>query len=464
MTPAKCPNPTCPFLFDPTQVPPGAVIACPRCGNRFTLAPAAPALPLYGATDDLGLREERPNTDDLPTEERPRPRKRRGKEQPEETTDAAESPRAAGSGAGKVILFSVIGVLAVCGVLAAILFLKSRQAPPDRTPVRSDEVVLEKYRLGYFPPAGNWEADDDLKRNFKASVMAVKSQAPTGWLVVDVKPLAYTPTDAELHDLVRDALAANFGDLKDKLDEEPATLGGVKGKRYTFESLFKQSGDDVKGEVYAVGHQRAAYLVYSFAPEKKVGEVAQAFVDFRARVRFVTPSPTGDQAGFRKVFRTKRGGYSLTATENLWKVAGDPSTQDEKADLWLEGAISVSGGDLAPDPATVLVLILDKDADPRAYLDEKVFAREGFKLDMKELTDDYQGDDPPAGPPVPTGTLTRYEVRYENGDANSRKFAAVATLDAGGKRHVAVGYAVLKQRKSWEKRLVQIVGSLAPPN
>ena len=52
MTPAKCPNPVCPFLFDPSQVPAGAVIACPQCGLRFTLAPpAAPQLPLYGPSE-----------------------------------------------------------------------------------------------------------------------------------------------------------------------------------------------------------------------------------------------------------------------------------------------------------------------------------------------------------------------------------------------------------------------------
>ena len=92
-----------------------------------------------------------------------------------------------------------------------------------------------------------------------------------------------------------------------------------------------------------------------------------------------------------------------------------------------------------------------------------MFAREGFTVQIKELTDDAQGDDPPAGPPQPPAAVTRYEVRYANGNAESRKFVAVAAMDAGGKRIVAVGYSVLRQRKSWEKRLVQIVGSLSPP-
>ena len=35
--PLKCPNPSCPFLFDPSQVPPGAVLSCPRCQHQFTL-------------------------------------------------------------------------------------------------------------------------------------------------------------------------------------------------------------------------------------------------------------------------------------------------------------------------------------------------------------------------------------------------------------------------------------------
>lgn len=44
----KCPNPSCPFLFDPTQVPPGAMLTCPRCGMRFTLG-GAPGGPPPGA-------------------------------------------------------------------------------------------------------------------------------------------------------------------------------------------------------------------------------------------------------------------------------------------------------------------------------------------------------------------------------------------------------------------------------
>ena len=36
-TTLKCPNPSCPYLFDPSTVPAGVVLACPRCTMRFTL-------------------------------------------------------------------------------------------------------------------------------------------------------------------------------------------------------------------------------------------------------------------------------------------------------------------------------------------------------------------------------------------------------------------------------------------
>src|SRR6476619_1618125 len=41
----KCPNPSCRFLFDPSLVPPGAVLTCPRCGLRFTLGQSPAAVP-----------------------------------------------------------------------------------------------------------------------------------------------------------------------------------------------------------------------------------------------------------------------------------------------------------------------------------------------------------------------------------------------------------------------------------
>jgi len=470
MTPAKCPNPSCPFLFDPSQVPPGAVIACPQCGLRFTLAPPpppsqppfGPAAPPPPPADDLGFHEERPNLDDVPTEERPLPRRRRGAEEPASEPD--RHPKA-GSGAGKLIAFSVIGVLVVCGVIAGVLFLKSRNQGREETTRRSAEVVLDRFHLAYTPPGENWVADDALKVKFKATVVALRSQEPAGWIVVDAKPMAYTPTAAELTEIVR-AVLESTGELKGRLDEEPATLGGAAGRRYTYESLMN-SGEEVKGEVYAVGVQKTAYFVYSFAPEKKVGDVAQAFVDFRAAVRLVATAAKGDPAGFRKVFRSKRGGYAVTATESLWRELGDPGSQDEKADLLLRGTIPLAGGGVSPDPATFLVLLLDKGGDPKAaaagYLAKTLFDLPDNPPQVTELADEYQGDDPPAGPPQPTAAVTRYEVRYANGSADSRKFVAVGTMDAGKQLVVAVGYSVLRQRKSWEKRLVQIVGSLAPP-
>ena len=459
MTPAKCPNPSCPFLFDPSQVPPGAVIACPQCGLRFTLAPPpppsqppfGPAAPPPAPADYLGFHEERPL-----------PRRRRGAEEPASEPD--RHPKA-GSGAGKLIAFSVIGVLVVCGVIAGVLFLKSRNQGREETTRRSAEVVLDRFHLAYTPPGENWVADDALKVKFKATVVALRSQEPAGWIVVDAKPMAYTPTAAELTEIVR-AVLESTGELKGRLDEEPATLGGAAGRRYTYESLMN-SGEEVKGEVYAVGVQKTAYFVYSFAPEKKVGDVAQAFVDFRAAVRLVATAAKGDPAGFRKVFRSKRGGYAVTATESLWRELGDPGSQDEKADLLLRGTIPLAGGGVSPDPATFLVLLLDKGGDPKAaaagYLAKTLFDLPDNPPQVTELADEYQGDDPPAGPPQPTAAVTRYEVRYANGSADSRKFVAVGTMDAGKQLVVAVGYSVLRQRKSWEKRLVQIVGSLAPP-
>src|SRR5437763_14122909 len=45
----KCPNPSCPYVFDPSQVPVGVVLSCPRCAMQFTLGPpqaaAAPTAP-----------------------------------------------------------------------------------------------------------------------------------------------------------------------------------------------------------------------------------------------------------------------------------------------------------------------------------------------------------------------------------------------------------------------------------
>lgn len=473
MTPAKCPNPVCPFLFDPSQVPPGAVIGCPRCGMQFTLGPMPPApMPLYASAppappaDDLGLVEERPAADDTPTEDRPKPRRRRNGSPADDREKGGPRRPATGSGAGKLILYSVLGVLVVCGMIAGVLFLKARNRQRDGGGGDARrEVVFDRYQIAYTPPDGTWEADDELKRSFKATVLAVASKEPAGWIVVDARPMKYDPTAVELHDMVRRTLAANIDGLREELEEQDATLAGTAGKRYLFEGMYLSARVVVKGEVHAVAHAKTAYLVYAFAPEKTVEELNPAFAGFRAALRFLgRPTPKGN-AGYRQVYRSKLGTYTVTAADPVWREQNDPGSRDG-ADLALSGLIGAAGGS-NPNTAEVLVFVLDKSGDAaataRKQLEEVVYMRPGFPLTLKEVTDDYQGDDPPSGPPKPSAPLSRYEVRYENGDASARKFIAVSTLDSGKKVVVAVGECNLRQRKTWEKRLVQVVGSLAGP-
>ena len=65
MSIVKCPNPSCPFQFDATLVPPGAVIACPQCRLQFQLpqVAAAPASPPPAAEPEV-LDTDAPPADD----------------------------------------------------------------------------------------------------------------------------------------------------------------------------------------------------------------------------------------------------------------------------------------------------------------------------------------------------------------------------------------------------------------
>lgn len=469
MTPAKCPNPACPFLFDPSQVPPGAVIACPRCGMQFTLGPTPPPppMPLYGSAppaDDLGLFEDRPNTDDLPTEDRPRRRgkdDRDGRRAPDDRNRDRPHRPAAGSGAGKLILYSVLGVLVVCGMIAGVLFLKARNQQRDRGQAGDKkELVFDKYKMAFVPPDGTWEPDDELKRAFKVNVTAMVSREPAGWIAVEARAMQYDATGPELHDMARQALAANIDELRDELPTEDATLGGVAGKRFTFEGLYLSARVTVKGEVYAVSRGKIAYLVYAFGADQRVGELNDAFTAFRSGIRFLGAGTPAGTAGYRKSFRSKVGTYTVTAADPLWRELSDPASRD--ADLGLVGLLGPANVS-NPNTAEVLVFVRDKGADLRAHLTAQ-FDLPGNKPALTDITGDYQGDDLPSGPPNPTATISRFEVRYPNDTSSSRKFVVAATLDAGKTTVVAVGECPLRQRKSWEKRLVQLVGSLAGPD
>src|SRR5439155_8996336 len=117
------PNPTCTFLFDPSKVPTGATLECPRCRKRFALAQSAVA-------PDLGLTSGPPG------------------EKPKGRSLAA-------------YLLPTLGVMVVVGGIAAVVLIWGGKGGT----VRSNDVMSEVLNFRFTPPGAPWEADEEYKTN-----------------------------------------------------------------------------------------------------------------------------------------------------------------------------------------------------------------------------------------------------------------------------------------------------------
>src|SRR5215467_6239330 len=122
MPPLKCPNPTCNFLFDPSRVPAGATLQCPRCLTRFSLGQSAPP--------------------------------------PEFARVPAELPQydSKGRGLASYVLPVLAGMVVVGGIVAAALLLGGKAKPAAAGVIKSDSL-----NFSFTPPGPPWQPDEETK-------------------------------------------------------------------------------------------------------------------------------------------------------------------------------------------------------------------------------------------------------------------------------------------------------------
>src|SRR4051812_13448852 len=125
----KCPNPSCPYVFDPSQVPVGVVLSCPRCAMQFTLGPPAPIAP---PSTTAAIPPNQPPAPFPPTDpdfapvgrtaaqprEKPVERSQQSRERERLRERDAQAPP--GPGGSKVQVFILAGIVAVLLAGAAL--------------------------------------------------------------------------------------------------------------------------------------------------------------------------------------------------------------------------------------------------------------------------------------------------------------------------------------------------------
>lgn len=453
MTIVKCPNPSCPFQFDATLVPPGAVIACPQCRLQFQLpqAAAAPPPPAEPAAEPKPERRRDRDTDDPPA----RGRRRR-------TDDTQRDDRPKGKGNTTVLIVAmVVGmVFLCCGGGAAVLwvFVGSGNKPSNTSP-----YTYPDYNLKYQGPGEGWQEDKETQGDLKFRLAAFKSPSPEGYIAVQV---VKTEGEAGKGDLLPAALGVlkdKFDDLDEEIRPEAATLLGSPAEKYEFTGVYRKTTAGCRGEVYAVAVRNLKVWVYFWTARDHFDTLAPAFEKFRGNMTLETKGNEPKVTRQKKEYRTSSGLYVLTDSEGNWQQQKDPTRQDAAADLWLTGARrNATTGLLEPNPdANLVVAVLDKKGDDaKAQAKAHVLDQFAAGAETNEQAGDPAGDTPSSGPVAGSDAVVRFKMTYPGSDRSIEKMMVFRVTDTGGKRVVAYAWCQLRDAGYWEQRLMLLTGTL----
>lgn len=446
MAAEKCPNPACDFRFDPAQCPPGAVLACPKCQLRFTLAEATAPAPAPA-----------PDAPSDPAEPARPPRRR---------------SMLAGLGGSVVAVGGVLVLLTVVAVGVGFALLSKRRGPDTTAAGGVPELRVPDKNFALKPPAG-WERDPATQNALGATAVALKrTDAPPAWAalsVVDYRTRA--PLQTELRTDALRHLDRVFVGVDRSLTFEPATLGGKPAERALFRGEDLVTNVRCAGEVYVLGFGGVGYWFFAWAAESDAAAVAPAVDDARAGFRVLSERDSwAPEAGARAVFRSVNNNsrFRLVTTDPAWaKAPGlDPKGHHPAAELLLKGVIK-GKRDFSPEAfATVMVVTAAGDAQKQA----ETLLRAKYTPDPAEFgpsviepaAGDVQGQ--PAGPDeVPAGRpATRWQVRLtdEGASKSADKLVVFAHATVGPDLVIADANCPLDQRPIWERRLVDLVGSV----
>lgn len=469
----KCPNPSCPFLFDPTQVPPGAILTCPRCGMRFTLGPAATPPPVPTAPPDA-FEMTRSLSPSFPTEEATRPATVPPVLPPEESPVPATNSRPlvrAHRQHEKSSLAPILGVLAVVATAVAIGIVVVGKLGSSGGGSNGTANFNER-NVSYRLPVPNWERDDDAKALFGANLLGLKRTGGTAVIAIEARDYkTRNPQPGELKEGITDRLRPLFDDI-DSHEEDGTAWAGFPAIKFTFRGTAtgKLGTGTHLGEAYAISNKGIGYWFFAVAPESEANLMAADLDELRGRMKFLTERDDWKESTSASVLLVgDAADYRLTDGDNWWKKLPDPHIEDPRADLAYDAEFkSRNARDVKPR-ARLAVLVLDPTGDDtvatlREYLRQQYEKLYGLK-NWQEITDPPLGDSPSSGD---RRGIETQRFKVTGADANTAKLVVVSAIKlnaqtADGSKPMVIGAHAacpFEYQIYWEKRLVQLAGSL----
>lgn len=458
-TALKCPNPPCKYLFDPSRVPAGALLACPQCGMRFTLGPPpgqgsapppAPAGVPPPPPADPGLDFGRPT-----------------REPAAAVADEPDGEEPQANSSTKWLTVTIVAVVALLGVVGvSALFLTGKKG--GGTAAAGGSRQDGSLNLAYDPPGPPWEADDALRLKFGPGHFAAYKRAePAAYMVFGGRDFRdRSPRPSELRDALNGPLNKLFEVVNPDVDIADATWLGQPAKQaYRFRAQERGTAATMAGECFALSHKGVGYWVVAWAAERDEPAARADFQAARDKVQLLDPDRGGwrDKVATTRPFTSDKLDYKLLDPDGVWKESADKvADQDPNADLFLQVSVKRRRGSDEFWEARLLTYVLDGGGDPMA--DARKYVEAKMRKDaaagdtaFEEIKGDLQGD--PSNAVDATAPTAR--LRTKNSLQKSRSdYVVFSALKVGDKTVVAHCWCDWTEREFFEHKFVQVAGSL----
>jgi hypothetical protein len=465
-TALKCPNPSCPYLFDPSRVPAGAVLTCPRCGMRFTLGPPVPAAPVANPpqaqfdsplpppTGFEGIDPNAPDPDGQPMRR------------------SLSAAGEAGSYQTGIIAFMCFVLLA--GAAVAVYFKVTMQ--PEVVKGENGQQ-LRAHNLSFETPGEPWVIDDDTRAKLgPPMILGFKRTGPDAYFCVGARDFdRREPRPSELKTAVDRVLDKTFENVVRVNLPDATFLGQPATVAFSFTATMKADGSTVAGFCHAAHSKGIGYWALSWANEKDAEGQEAVFEGIRAKLKL---NNSRDNWTPKELPVRTFGGhavqYQLLDSDDLWTEPDaktrSPAEEDSKGDLLLIAKAKLPGKDVAEE-ATLVTILLDGGggdalAQGRKYVEDKMRAHikeADPKLEPRFIERSGTPDgDPPANPVDTPTPVVRMQMTVQ-GASSFAKLLVISAAKIGDRTVVVFASCSWADRELFEAKLVQIAGSLREP-
>ncbi|MGL4423201.1 MAG: hypothetical protein ACRCZF_21240, partial [Gemmataceae bacterium] len=331
------------------------------------------------------------------------------------------------------------------------------------------KITLIDYNLEFQTPPAPWAKDPSPIVAARANLFNYRYEESEVRIVFAASDYrTRNPSPGDLRESLLDRMRGILDDLE-PTEERGATWCGLPAIKYIFRGVHPVSKDPYAGEGLTISQQGVGYWTIAWAAEKEVPQHVDAFEQIRSNFRLLNTREGWKETTLSMTtFNGEAVDYRILDTERWWKRPEglQPTDIDPAADLILTADYkSKRTGDRKPR-AELAAYLLPASNDPGATLKTYIQDRYTKRSDLfgptklNPINTEPQGD-PPGNTELPLRDVVRLHAESVKDPATSR-LLILSAVTTGGK---TVGVEVScpwSERHLWERRLMQIAGTLQP--